>query len=460
MENLEPRRMMKPEIKSLWMYPLVLLLLAAGIGFITVNNTHDWGDDFAQYLVQARVMAGIEPSGVQCTETYSPQVRGPLFSVLLVPAVLSEHPLAMGKCLVLAFVWVLSVICFFVFRSFIGSLCSFLLSTFIIIHYPFVGLYNQILTDIPFTSTVLASLALMGSKSRRMVRIGILLASIAWGFRDAGIALIPVVLWICYQNRSGIADLCRDLSFYTVPIIVISCITWLTLDQLWPGTWYAGTTFAENSTVAPWDRLLAYKTAFLRLFEFEIPVWMNPVFGNIILYGGIAGLALRWIRNKDAGVLFVLLYLILLLIYPYANDPVRLLFPVLPVWLFASAYGIITLTGMFTERHKVLFPALLLSMLVLANFRHYPINLKPETGITGPDAADMFTFIEDSIPADDLIACEKPWALNWMTSRKTIPLTCMSLQPDHFVVSTKTNSIPDSYRKVFENTTWSVYAVR
>ncbi|MBK7970070.1 MAG: hypothetical protein IPK08_14645 [Bacteroidetes bacterium] len=69
---------------------LVLILLLPLIA-INFNGFHDAGDDFAQYLLQAKWLTGNQQAwNPDHTGNYSPGIKGWLFSVLLIPATLVQ----------------------------------------------------------------------------------------------------------------------------------------------------------------------------------------------------------------------------------------------------------------------------------------------------------------------------------------------------------------------------------
>ena len=67
---------------------IVFVIFTLPIIFININSKHDWGDDFAQYLDQAKHFVNIEKpveSKILDSENYSPHERDVGFSLLITP---------------------------------------------------------------------------------------------------------------------------------------------------------------------------------------------------------------------------------------------------------------------------------------------------------------------------------------------------------------------------------------
>ena len=70
------------------LYTIALLFLLSPFIFININEKHDWGDDYAQYLDQSKdfiLQSNSKELEVLNYDVYCPNERGAGFSLLISP---------------------------------------------------------------------------------------------------------------------------------------------------------------------------------------------------------------------------------------------------------------------------------------------------------------------------------------------------------------------------------------
>src|ERR1051325_10382424 len=125
---------MTPHIKvSKWWY-LLIAVSCLHLFFINLKDSHDWGDDFAQYIHQAENIT----HGIPQTETgyiynkeyplYSPPVYFTGFPLLLAPVYTIEgNNISAFSYLISGFLFLCALIFFRFFTDYFKSVTSFLL---------------------------------------------------------------------------------------------------------------------------------------------------------------------------------------------------------------------------------------------------------------------------------------------------------------------------------------------
>jgi 4-amino-4-deoxy-L-arabinose transferase-like glycosyltransferase len=165
--------------------------------FINVKDSHDWGDDFAQYIHQAENIT----KGISQTETgyiynkdyplYSPPAYFTGFPLLLAPvyAVTGNNIMAFSF-LISAFLFLCALVFFRFFNSYYKPFTSYVLVLIIICNPWILNFKAEIGSDIPFTFFLFLS-ALFYIHSKKSIGLYIILGILAgfiFSIRNIGIS--------------------------------------------------------------------------------------------------------------------------------------------------------------------------------------------------------------------------------------------------------------------------------
>ena len=188
---------------SKWWYVLVAVS-CVHLFFINIKDSHDWGDDFAQYIHQAENIV----KGIPQTETgyiynkdyplYSPPVYFTGFPLLLAPVyAIAGNSIIAFSYLISALLFLSAIIFFRFFNSYFNPLTSYLL-VLIIVCNPWILNYKmEIGSDIPFTFFLFLSILFYLHSKKSMgalILLGVL-AGFLISIRNIGIAFaLSVVL--------------------------------------------------------------------------------------------------------------------------------------------------------------------------------------------------------------------------------------------------------------------------
>lgn len=416
-----------------WTYVLLVVLLLPAC-FIGLRTTHDWGDDFAQYLSQAHDLSegrAIDPStAVVNGLDYGPAPKGLGFSFLLLP-MQALRGNAVLPYLVLNAV-VLAGIGFLLFRYLqrdFGQWPALLGVLLFAYDRHVLHAKSEIMPDLLFTLTALACCGVLRWSGKRrwtyiavLVAVAVLVKSGGWVlYATTALAAVMEFRKTPEGRRITTADL---LAVLVLPLLLVGGLTGL-FSSNWTSdaTWYADVFSVRGSPAVIMTNVAAYAAAFFHFFEQELPMWLNRLLVPLVLLSIVAGVVVRIRRGPDAGDVFVALWMCMLLCYPYTNATDRFLLPVLPFALGYLLEGIRWVVGAVRlplPTFMLVVPALFLAAGVLTVRDAAHNGTLPVVGPYSDDAQEAFGMIARMTPTDVLVGCARPWAVHLFTGRTTV----------------------------------------
>jgi 4-amino-4-deoxy-L-arabinose transferase-like glycosyltransferase len=473
---------------------IIIILSSLLIGASTLTRGHEWGDDFASYIMQAQsILNGstdefIEHNTFTILES-SVQI-GPIaypwgYPLALIPSLLLKglHPLALK--LPGLFFFAAFLICLYWLtenrltpteRLILVSLCAF--------NPIFIEHLDQILSDIPFLFSVFLALLLLSKLTpEKSVKEYVLAgAAIFFAFliRTTGIILLVGFLahqaYIFYSqpiNRKTIA-------IKSTVVIGIFALLWLISSLLFP-----------DGQGAYFRQLAGFTLE--KFFTVNIPGYfylggqflgIQPGTAWMYVYYALIGLFLIGVWTRRSAdlpiILFFALYLGAMLVWPEWQG-IRFIFPILPLFIYFAFQGVNILIGLLPKDY-LSFGRVAVSLLWLALAGIFILNsgararnnLLDNRQINGPFESysdEVFRYLENETQPDSVIIFFKPRAMRLFTERDSIMiLECENLTLGDYVVLHKNweysqilpKDIPDcnlSLTNIFENRKYIVYEV-
>jgi hypothetical protein len=461
-------------------WDVLVLLLLMPLAVINLNGFHDVGDDFAQYLLQARWLTGDHQAWFPShAGSYSPGVKGWLFSVLLMPANLGTFPadIIMSKLIVTGFLVLAGWIFFRILHNFLPTVAALGCTLFLVYNPMMLDLKNQILPDIPMMATFLMVFYLLFFQKSTSILL-VITTLVIWfsaGLKTPGLLLIiPVIGWVFTTTFIGRY---KFLFASLTGMLVIPAIEFVLAETNNGPVWYWQQTIEIISPVTLVKNATIYSDSLQLIPQLELPMWIN--YGMLILLsiGWLLGLVFSFFpesgshRNLKSKyfervmLVFQLAYVLMLLVYPYLGDPVRMLLPIFPFLLITTFKGYVT----FSQRINfspyktgavlagLALPVLMIpSMLKLTSKnlearKEYRANL------------NMAQFLKLATQPTEVLKSNKPWAVQYYAERITLPETD-SLKVNRIVLSISPQ-IPEARNLsdkqiVFQNDFWRVYEVK
>lgn len=425
---------------------LALCLVIIGIfQCLTIREGHEWGDDFAMYIMHAKNLAEGKPYGATGyiynpeNPNIGPRVYPPFTPLFLMP-IYKFSGLSIGGMKVEMAMWLLLALIavFKIARQYLAF--EWALGLVLIIGFSpvFSNAKEMISSDLPFLFVVLTFLYAANrhmSKASSMVHgsLGIgALIYVAYATRSVALILIPTLLCYGLLRKKAVPALIAS-GFSAVLILIQGFV----LPQ------------GETSILKLFDHSPA--TIFERFIDYSWRFhgyWMNGYsnkaaavlfFASLLLCGlGVRAALKRPISIYD---IFVIFYLVL--ISAYTDDAPRYLFPVVPFYMLHILVG-------FTElRHllpRLYTPAIVLGSIVIAlsySGRYMGQEWGPHVGgLSDRQYLAMCQFIVDNTGIDEKIISLKPRLLALVTAHAasangkiaTLPAYMTSIGA-HFIVT-------------------------
>ena len=440
---------------------IIILLLSLVIGSSHLTRGHEWGDDFASYMMQAKsILNGdmqdfIEHNSLTIYQSSS-QI-GPVaypwgYPLILTPvyAVKGISPLALKLPGLFFFAGFL--ICFYLLmRTRLTQIESLLLVSLFAFNPMLIDFIDQILSDIPFLFFSTLSLLLMINEKKRSALDYAWLGgviSFAFFIRTTGIVLlvgfVVFELLAVWNNRTD-----KQFIRYTLQPIVIVCITfgmlWIVYSSIFP-----------EGSESYLDQLKGFKLETALGFIHEYFQLFGAFFGNSILWKYlyyflfIFFLVGLWRRRKDdfIFIIFLSLWMLLLLLWPIWQGP-RFIFPVFPIFIYFTFQGMKSAIRTLPEKYHRLgeralygFWLLITGIFLFISGVNASVNLQNNRSINGPFdpfSMQVYDYIKEKTPSDSIVVFFKPRAMRLMTDHDTIMSTeCDRMsQADIIVLSRK-----------------------
>jgi hypothetical protein len=328
-------------MKFPWMKYCIIFLLCLPVLFINIKSSHDWGDDFAQYIHQAINIS----NGVSQTQTgyiYNPQftMLGPPaypagFPLLLLPVyTIFGNNIAAFDLYTSLFLIALAVLMFHFFQKHYSALISGLV-VLIFIYNPWtLNFKMEIMSEIPFTLLLLFCVLLYQKVKPYTYRQSIILA-LSIGFlmslRNVGVVFISAMLLDCfhqlYINRSKIIQKKYNYKKIMQVLIIALCglFTYFLVNKwIFPCTSQGvfSYNYSCNSGLSQ-HSILNNITYNMEVFRSYFEPWNDQwqfvsIFSGTMIFAFVVlGMIKKMTEQFEFQEGLIVLYLIVIFIYPY-----------------------------------------------------------------------------------------------------------------------------------------------
>jgi 4-amino-4-deoxy-L-arabinose transferase-like glycosyltransferase len=475
--------------------PLFLIILIASLvlGSLSLDRGHDWGDDFASYIMQAKsIWNGTTQEFVEhnrFTINESSFIIGPVaypwgYPLLLTPAYALRGVKALPLKLPGFFLFLGFLVCLYWMTKDRLLRTERLLFVALFAFNPLLlGFLNQLLSDIPFLFFSTVSLWLMVKEGRyKTVNSVILGAVIACAFfvRTQGLLLLAsygvVELFSLWENRFS-REMMKRIVWNMFLVCASFGVLWLLYAVAFPGggeSYLAQYKDFKASQILP--RTKDYFQLFSNFFG-EGSIWKFFYYVTFAFF--LLGL---WTRRKQemAFIVFFILWMLSLVTWPAWQGP-RFIFPLLPLFLYFVFQGTRTLLQWLPETNRVwgqwILTATWLGVIGIFLFQsgaHAYENLKLNRAADNAFetySQDMFEFIRENTSSESVIVFFKPRAMRLFTDRDAyMAQTCSELTRGNYVVINKVaenSQVPEDevdecgipMRDVFENKRYLVFQI-
>ena len=468
---------------------IIILLTNLALGASVLTRGHEWGDDFASYIMQAQsILNGntnefIEHNTFTIFES-SVQI-GPVaypwgYPLALTPilALKGVHALAL-KLPGLFFFAGFLVCLYLLIETRFTRIESLLLVSLFAFNPTLVRFFDYITSDIPFLFTSVLVLLLITKPAKKhgvrsQIYLGVVIF-IAFFFRTTGIILLAAFL--VYQAlrflREG--DKRRNIILNTVIVVTVFVILWIISSIIFPngqGSYLQQLAGFTLETLQGNIHNCFY--VFVEFFGAK-PAW-TYFYYMLVLFSLIGA----WTRRNTDQILIIFfsLYLAIMFVWPEWQG-IRFIFPLLPLFVYFTFQGIQTAIGLLPEIYRpvgkvvnfTLWLVIIGIFLINSGTQAYA-TLKDGRKINGPFDSfsdEMYEFIKTETPPESVIVFFKPRALRLFTDHDAImAIECEHLLRGDYAALHKTweysQILPDEIKGcnvpmnlVFENRRFLVY---
>jgi hypothetical protein len=427
---------------------VVSLIIGAG----TLRRGHDWGDDFAWYIVQARsILNGTTEEFMrqsEFTNTRSTTHVGPLaypwgYPLILVPvyAIKGISPLGL-KLPGLVFYAGFLICLYYLTKSRITRTESLLIVSLFAFNPMLIEFEDQILSDIPFLFFSTLTLLLMTQDKRRgavqyaLIGVSIFLTTF---MRATGILLLGSFLIVEFfrflkniKDREAVRQIILDNFILCLAFVVLFSINVV----LFPG---GGESYLSQYAGLTVELVREFAVLYFNIFSWFFGVSQGWRYLYYLLF--VFFLVGAWVRRRDETVfiVFTVLWMVVHITYPYWQGP-RYIFPVLPIFIYFTFHGIKTVVARLPERYRfvadrmhLVFWSVIAVILLFNSGAIAVVNLQSGRSINGPFdsySMEVYEYINEKTPPDSVIVFFKPRVMVLMTGHDTI----MSMECDRILL--------------------------
>ncbi len=425
-----------------------------------LTRGHQWGDDFAWYILQAKsILEGTTDEFMQqsaFTNGESTTHLGPLaypwgYPLILTPvyALKGISPLAL-KLPALVFFAGFLIAFYFLLKDRLSQAESLLLVAVFAFNPLLLQFLDQILSDIPFLFFSTLSLFLMTRRDDRGIFHYVLIGAAVFCttfLRVTGILLLVSFLTVeffrlvkAHNDRTAVIRIIRR----SLTTSLVFALLWAINLWLFPSggesylSQYAGLIETARA-MAP-----AYFQVFGDFFGRSI-AWRVLYYVLLIFF-----LLGAWERRRQEPIflLFFALWMIVHITYPYWQGP-RYIFPLLPIFIYFVFEGMKAVIRRTPETYRRTsqgalygFWLLLAGIFFFTSSANAYVNLQNNRQINGPFdpySTEVYRYIKEKTPQDSVVVFFKPRVMVMMTGHPTIMSTeCeRMLKGDYIVLSRK-----------------------
>jgi Dolichyl-phosphate-mannose-protein mannosyltransferase len=413
----------------------LLVALLIPILFINIKSSHDWGDDFAQYIHQAKnILAGISQNQTGYIFNENISVIGPKAYPTGFPLLLSAVIYFFGDGIstlnVYMSFWLIAtcIIGYLILRLHTNYIVALVTALVIGYNPMLLNFKTEIMSDLPFSFFSMLSIYLLHKKETPWLSIIIgLLIGFSIHIRSIGVVLVVAVLihsilnngFSIKKNTKALYLLVSTFVMYLLLKIIFSCNTnypitsgdknlWLTVNNHTGYTFEALQNFFHQYYILDYLYIGIIASSSLIVFGmlgFILALKKNHT-SFITIYSSVFIAAVVSFRFSDAGLRFFypLLFFIFLFAIQGFKDAIKPLFA-------------------FTQWIPVVAGALIL---FFYSFEITRIIDSKKVVLDGPQTKQskmVFDFIKKNIPEETSFAFDKPRALALYTACNGMMLT-------------------------------------
>ena len=355
-------RLQEKNSKTNLLWPLLTFCLLLPLAFINIKNSHDWGDDFAMYLTEAKNIVQHKDPGqngfiINPNAMMGPQSYPIGFPLILAPVIkwYGVNFYALNKYQSLLLIGALFFGFLFLYKNFSGL--SSLLMTLVIAYNPLIlSFKTEILSDIPFWCAV--NVVLYLTYSRKHGAGWMLFSGALIGFcihvRSVGFAVL--ISFLLYHLLHDLSNRRPDWKKYLLFSVAFAGV-FSSLKLLFPLN--SSYTYFEGDVLTTSANHLSYNLESICNF-FKSPGLTDYYFiTSICAYTFLTFLVIGFfieIRTNPFSFLNLLtvIFVGVVIMYHFGDAGIRLILPLMFIFFYYFATAFKTLMGAIRFHYKAI----------------------------------------------------------------------------------------------------------
>lgn len=414
----------------------VLFLASFGISLIGINNGHDWGGDFSQYIAQARAIDfGTIDEWQQKNEwiinnssAYLGANAYPwLFPILIAPIYHFAGLNYLSYKVFLSFVFSICIVSFYYFlrKKEIRQPIAIMLCVILLLNREYLMLCKMVLSDIPcLLFTIVSWIAIdwyIKDRTWKKALVTGVISFLPFFTRTTGIVVI-VSLFIVDVTYILKVIISRELKKKTIAIVglpyLMWIICWIIIGIIFPKAGSSYMTYFSTNLQHVSDNIYYYKYMVLEFIYQGIFVnghWVRGL--SLIIIIPLASVVvigfIKCLLDMDYLALYVLITMGMLLLYN-SRQSTRFIISVFPLLLLFGYYG--SKIVIHSQKSKVCAITIGLCFFILTigcsliNI-YNTIREKPVSMVDNEAALELYDYIDSEVSEDDIVFFMKPRVL-------------------------------------------------
>jgi 4-amino-4-deoxy-L-arabinose transferase-like glycosyltransferase len=459
--------------------------------FLGTRTSHDWGDDFAQYIHQAgNIVHGIpqsETGFIYSQENYiGPQAYPIGFPLLLAPvyAIAGNNITAFTSFISLIYI-ILGLLMVIFYRKYFSWITSLALA-FIFLYNPQMIIFKrEVMSDIPFAALLVLNFILYQKSKAGNLKQFIVL-TITTGFmlaiRPAGIVFVAAAavdqIFIHLKRKSESVNSAKKIAvIILVPVLFYVIINSFIFKIPSGGSIrdYLMFYYSGNFLQIIPENLAHHIEVFRFLYVPQSGILMgfSLLLGSVMVAMTLLGFVKRLLVGPEIIEWFFIFYVFMLLVFPNNDSAYRLMVPLGFIFLFYAATGFKTINMFAGIPATKKATAIGLIILLLFSPGLVSIARSGYKTIEGPQqktAIEVFEYMRKYVPEDSVVVFAKPRALALYAGCRSItdPFTSdptlihkqvMDAKASYLLINSKLTSEPmKRYARVMQSRLTKVWS--
>jgi len=424
---------------------IVIILFSLVIGSATLRRGHEWGDDFAWYILQAKsILTNTTQEFMlqsEFTNTQSTTHVGPLaypwgYPLMLVPIYMIKGISPLGLKIPGLLLYAGFLVClYYLTKDHLTRTESLILVSLFAFNPTMIQFEDQILSDIPFLFFSTLTLFLMTRDREKgflqyiLIGISIFLTTF---MRATGILLLGsflIVEFFRFWKRIKSRDEIRSIIVNAFIVCFVFGVLWFANLALFPN---GGESYLSQYAGVSIETIIDFAGRYFNVFSLffgQADVWKYLYYLLFIFF-----LLGAWVRRRDETVFiyFTILWMVVHITYPYWQGP-RYVFPIFPIFIYFTFWGLKTAITKLPESYRHTgeqihygFWILIACIFLFTSSASAINNIKNNRNLNGPFdpfSMEVYEYINEKTPSDSVVVFFKPRVMILMTGHNTIMST-------------------------------------